>query len=395
MWIRDHFRTSILTTGAALVLLASGAQAKTVQVLYDFSSLSDGAYPEAGVIMDRAGNFYGTTLEGGTGGCAGGGCGTVFRLASDGSKTLLYSFTGGNDGAGPHGLIMDKAGNLYGVTSGGGGTGCYDEAGCGTIFELAANGAETVLHAFQGGTDGENPSGGLIADKKGNLYGTTGDTVFRVSADGKLKTLHYFSGADGYEIGSVTLARDKAGNLYGTTQNGGAYRWGTVFRVSPDGTATVLYSFTGGSDGGGPHAGVIMDAAGNLYGTTPYAGDMNCDYGEGCGTVFKLAPDGTETTLYTFTDTGVNANPMAGLTMDSGGNLYGTTYGFSPGGIFKLAPDGTEKMLYTFTGGEDGSQPMGGLLLSRNGHLYGTASSGGGGNCNNGFGCGAVFALKE
>jgi uncharacterized repeat protein (TIGR03803 family) len=250
-------------------------------------------------------------------------------------------------------------------------------------------------NVFQGGTDGEYPSGGLIIDKKGNLYGTTGDTVFRVAAGGKEKPLHYFSGSDGFEIGPVTLVRDKAGNLYGTTQDGGAYRWGTVFKLSPDGTETVLYSFTGGSDGGGPYAGVIIDAAGNLYGTTPYAGDLSCDYGDGCGTVFKVAPDGTETTLYTFTDTGVNANPMAALTRDGAGNLYGTTYGFSDGGVFKLAPDGTEKLLYTFTGGEDGSQPLGGLLMDGKGHLYGTASGGGGGDCNNGFGCGAIFELAR
>jgi uncharacterized repeat protein (TIGR03803 family) len=395
MRMRDHFRLSVLTAGAALALLVPGAQAKPVQVLYDFSDLSDGAYPEAGVIMDRAGNLYGTTLEGGAGVCAGGGCGTVFRLAPDGSKTVLYSFTGGNDGSGPRGIVMDRAGNLYGVTTAGGGTGCYDNAGCGTVFEVAANGTETVVHAFKGGSDGENPSGGLIMDWKGNLYGATGDTVFRVAPDGKEKPLHSFSGSDGFEIGAVTLVRDKAGNFYGTTQDGGAYRYGTVFRLSPGGTETVLYSFTGGSDGGDPYAGVILDVAGNLYGTTPYDGDTSCDYGDGCGTVFKLAPDGTETTLYTFTDTGVNANPMAGLTMDGAGNLYGTTYGFTDGGVFKLAPDGTEKLLYTFTGGDDGSQPLGGLMMDGKGRLYGTTTSGGGGSCNNGFGCGAVFELKK
>jgi uncharacterized repeat protein (TIGR03803 family) len=390
MRTRDHFRKSLLMAGAALALLAPGAQAKAVHVLYDFQDLSDGAYPEAGVIMDKAGNLYGTTLEGG-GSC----CGTVFKLAPYGTKTILYSFLGGNDGSGPHGLVMDKAGNLFGVTSAGGGTGCFDDYGCGTVFEVAADGTETVLHVFQGGTDGEDPSGGLIMDRKGNLYGTTGDTVFRVAAGGKEKPLHYFSGGDGFEIGPVTLVRDRAGNFYGTTQDGGAYRWGTVFRLSPDGTETVLYSFTGGSDGGGPYAGVIIDASGNLYGTTPYDGDLSCDYGEGCGTVFKVAPDGTETTLYTFTDTGVNANPMAGLTMDGVGNLYGTTYGFSDGAVFKLAPDGTEKLLYSFTGGDDGSQPLGGLIMDGKGHLYGTTSGGGGGDCNNGFGCGAVFELAR
>ncbi|MGD0192053.1 MAG: choice-of-anchor tandem repeat GloVer-containing protein [Rhizomicrobium sp.] len=395
MHMHHHVHRSILTGLATLAVLATGAHANGVQVLYDFSDLSDGAYPEGGVIVDKAGNLYGTTLEGGTGVCAGGGCGTVFKLAPDGTKTTLYSFAGGSDGSAPHGMVVDDAGNLYGVTTVGGGTGCYNNAGCGTVFEVAAGGSETVLHAFKGGNDGENPSGGLIIDKKGTLYGTTGDTVFSVSPAGKEKPIHFFSGGDGFEIGAVTLVRDKAGNFYGTTQGGGAHGYGTVFKLSPGGAETVLYSFTGGSDGGGPCAGVIIDAAGNLYGTTPYDGDINCDYGDGCGTVFKVAPDGTETTLYTFTDTGVNANPMAGLTMDGAGNLYGTTYGFSPGAVFKLAPTGTEKLLYTFTGGTDGDQPLGGLTMDRHGYLYGTNSGGGGGTCNNGFGCGAVFRLKD
>lgn len=346
--------------------------------------------------MDKAGNLYGTTLEGGAGGCPGGGCGTVFKLAPDGTKTVLYSFAGGSDGSGPHGLVIDEAGNLYGTTTAGGGTGCYDDEGCGTVFEVAADGTETVLHAFTGGGDGEQPLGGLIIDKKGNLYGTTLGTVFRLAPGGNEKVIHFFTGrGDGSRPGAVTLVRDKAGNLYGTTQGGGAYRDGTVFEVSPDGTETVLYSFTGGSDGGGPYAGVIIDAAGNLYGTTPYDGDLNCDYGQGCGTVFKVAPDDTETTLYTFTDTGANANPMAGLTMDGAGNLYGTTYGFSPGAVFRLAPDGTEKLLHTFTGGADGDEPLGGLTMDGNGRLYGTTQGGGGGNCNNGFGCGAIFELEK
>jgi uncharacterized repeat protein (TIGR03803 family) len=263
------------------------------------------------------------------------------------------------------------------------------------VFTIAPNGNESVLYSFKGGTDGEDPLGGLIVDKNQNLFGTTADTVFLVRRGGSEKTIFAFTGGDGADIGAVTLVRDQAGNFYGTTQEGGAHRDGTVFKVSRSGVETTLYSFTGGSDGGGPYAGVIIDAAGNLYGTTPYDGDMSCNYGQGCGTVFKIAPDGTETTLYTFTDTGVNANPMAGLTMDAAGNLYGTTYGFSPGGVFKLAPDGTEMLIHTFTGGKDGSQPLGGLIMDKHGHIFGTASGGGGGDCNNGFGCGAVFELKE
>ncbi|HEX3430214.1 MAG TPA: choice-of-anchor tandem repeat GloVer-containing protein [Rhizomicrobium sp.] len=409
MRARNFGINSALAAGTALALLASSVQARTVHVLYGFQNVSDGAYPLAGLIKGRSGNLYGTTSQGGTGGCEGG-CGTVFKLAPDGTKTILYSFAGGTDGSHPQGLVMDKAGNLYGTTASGGGSGCFDNAGCGTVFEMGASGTKTVLHAFKGANDGGEPLGGLIIDGKGNLYGSAAEggggcdsgygcgAVFRVAPDGKEKVIYGFAGpgqGDGEWPGAVRLARDSAGNIYGTTQSGGAHSYGTVFRLSRDGTETVLYSFTGGSDGGGPYAGVILDAAGNLYGTTPYDGDLNCDYGEGCGTVFKIASDGTETTLYTFTDTGANASPMAPLVMDSAGNLYGTTYGFSPGGVFKLSPSGTEKLLYTFTGGTDGGQPLGGLFMDKRGRLYGTTQSGGGGNCNNGFGCGAVFELRD
>lgn len=394
MRARSHFHEMFLV-GVALALFVPCAQAKSVKVLYDFSNLSDGAYPAAGVIMDKSGYLYGTTLEGGTGGCAGSGCGTVFKIAPGGTKTVLYSFTGGSDGSGPHGLVIDKLGNLYGTTTAGGDLGCFENGGCGTVFEIAANGTETVLHAFTGGVDGYQPLGGLLLDKKGNLYGTNVEAVFKVSPKGKTKVLYAFGQGGGIAPGAVTLVRDKSGNLYGTAQEGGEYHYGTVFKLSPDGTQTVLHAFTGGSDGGGPYAGVILDPAGNLYGTTPYGGDANCDYGEGCGTVFKVAPDGTEATLYTFTVTGGPASPMSGLTIDKAGNLYGTTNGFSPGTIFRLAPDGTEKMLYTFTGGADGGDPMGGLIMDRKGRLYGTAEGGGNGTCDNGFGCGVVFELGQ
>lgn len=398
MRVRHDIRVSLFAAGAALALLAPPhAQARSIHVLYDFQDLSDGAYPSAPLIMDKAHNLYGTTTQGGTAGY-----GTVFKLAPDGSKTILYSFAGGSDGSGPHGLAMDKAGTLYGTTeAGGGATDC--PYGCGTVFELAASGTESVLHAFKGGNDGEIPLGGLIIDSRGDLYGTTekgghNGIVFRIAPDGKEKIIHAFAGAgqgDGGQPGAVTLAKDSTGNMYGTTQAGGVYRYGTVFKLSSDGTETVLYSFTGGSDGGAPYAGVIIDASGNLYGTTPRYGDMNCNYGEGCGTVFKVASDGTETTLYTFTDTGANAAPMSPLVMDAAGNLYGTTNGFSPGGVFRLSPDGTEKLIYTFTGGLDGEAPYGGLIMDRKGRLYGTNSGGGGGNCDNGFGCGAVFELGK
>jgi len=383
-----------------MALLVPAASARTLHALYDFQNVNDGAYPMAGLIKDNAGNLYGTTLEGGTG-CTNGGCGTVFKLARDGTKSTLHAFAGGSDGADPQGLVLDQAGNLFGFTAAGGGGGSPCSYGCGTVFEITRNGTEKVLYAFRGGSDGWYPLGAPVRDRKGNLYGVTGKggccgTVFRVAPDGREKVLYAFQGhGDGEWPGAVTLAMDSADNFYGTTQSGGAYSYGTVFKLGPDGTETVLYSFTGQSDGGGPYAGVILDAGGNIYGATPYEGDLSCDYGEGCGTVFKIAADGTESTLYTFTDTGANASPMAGLVMDSTGNLYGTTDGFSPGGVFRLSPDGTEKLIYTFTGGSDGEAPYGGLMMDKKGRLYGTNSSGGGGSCNNDFGCGAVFELKK
>jgi uncharacterized repeat protein (TIGR03803 family) len=229
----------------------------------------DGIYPKAGVIMDEAGNLYGTTEGGGTGTCYGNGCGTVFELAPDGAETILYSFTGG-DGAFPGSLIRDQAGNLYGTTSEGG---TYDS---GTIFELSPDGTETLLYSFHGGGDGAFPMGGVIADS--------------------------------------------AGNLYGAAEGGGGSHYGVVFKLAPDGTETVLHSFTG-SDGAYPTAGVILDKSGNLYGTASYGGE--CRRFKCGGTVFKLAPDGTLTVLHAF-EKKTGANPQAPLMAGENGYLYGT-----------------------------------------------------------------------
>ena len=302
-----------------------------------------------------------------------------------------------------HDLLHVGAGEVFVVGLGDGGADQFtaDEVSALHLsfvfqFKFAGDGGQRRVYVADAGHDkffvvAERPALGVGDDifHRGNrqaLADTRALVNFLILAGGK---------GDGELPGAVTLARDKAGNFYGTTQSGGSYGYGTVFRLSPDGSETVLYAFTGQSDGGSPYAGVIVDAAGNLYGTTPYDGDLNCDYGQGCGTVFKVAPDGTETTLYTFADTGGNASPMAPLVMDGAGNLYGTTYGFSLGAVFKLSPDGTEKLLYSFTGGNDGGEPLGGLIMDRKGRLYGTTQIGGGGNCNNGFGCGAVFELGK
>jgi len=316
--------------------------------LYSFCSrkdCSDGAEPSGSLIMDKNGNLYGTTQEGGT--SYGG---TVFKLTPDGTETVLYLFCSQvrcTDGAGPvAGLIMDKAGNLYGTTSSGG------ASESGTVFEVAPNGTETVLYSFcsvAGCPDGSGPVAGLITDKAANLYGTTGyggpgggGTVFEVTPNGTETVLYSFcrqtNCIDGSRPGAG-LIKDKVGNLYGTTESGGADGQGTVFKLAPDGTEAVLYSFANGRDGTNPYAGLVTDKKGNLYGTTEYGGDNGCVGGQGCGTIFELAPDGTETVLHTFKDQPDGANPAAGLIMDSLGNLYGTTYGggaYGLGTVFRL-----------------------------------------------------------
>ena len=253
----------------------------TMTVLHTFSfENGDGIMPFfAGVVADKAGNLYGTTLMFGANSQ-----GTVFKVAPDGTETIVYSFKAGADGASPWGGLIEKAGKFYGTTAQGGGTGCWQSFGCGTIFRVAPNGDESVLYAFKGGSDGAWPIAGLIKDEAGNFYGTT-------------------------EEGGGTGCSDGLG-------------CGTVFKLAPNGVETVLYAFTGASDGANPYGGVVRDGQGNLYGTT-YAGGAGCS-GSGCGVVFEVSPNGVETVLYTFTGGSDGANPTAGLMKDGHGNLYGT-----------------------------------------------------------------------
>jgi len=272
----------------------------------------------------------------------------VFKISASGTESVLHSFgpSGGTDGDEPTaGLIMDSAGNLYGTTYGGG------VSYTGTVFKISASGTESVLHSFgpDSGTDGVLPVAGLIADSAGNLYGTTGyggtngnGTVFKISASGTESILHSFGpnvGIDG-DLPIAGLIMDSAGNLYGTTYGGGVNNTGTVFKISASGTESVLYSFgpDGGTDAQYPTAGLIMDSAGNLYGTTESGG---AHLG---GTVFKINASGKEWMLHSFDPFNGRTDgqyPDAGLIMDSTGNLYGTT-GFGGtngnGAVFELSP---------------------------------------------------------
>jgi uncharacterized repeat protein (TIGR03803 family) len=399
---------------AALFPLAS-ADAKTKEtVLYSFQNGNDGGEVNAGVIADSKGNLYGTTEFGGGTGCYyNTGCGTIFKITPKGKETVLHSFCDQQVGECPNGaypqarLIMDKKGNLFGTTISGGDMSCINfDGGCGTIFELARDGTYTVLHAFTNAPDGANPAAGLIMDKTGNLFGTTEyggsgcqgisapsgcGTVFRLAPDGAETVLYSFCSQphclDG-DYPSAGVIEDKKGNLYGTTLMGGSLGngdagFGTVFKVSPAGTETVLYAFAGGTDGIYPEAGLLADGEGNLFGTTAEGGARGCGFT--CGTVFKLSPDGAETVVYAFLGGDDGGTPVADLIADAKGNLYSTTiYGGGTGcqgpgcgTVFKVAPHGTETVLYSFTGGNDGGGPDSGLIMDGTGNLYSTTISGG------------------
>jgi len=399
---------SIALLVAMAAFVPANASGYREKVLYSFAGGTDGAFTQAGVITDAEGNFYGTTQEGGSTGCGGYGCGTAFKLTPAGQETVLHVFTMGTDGVYPvPGLVADAAGNLYGTTLNGGGN-CQ----CGTVFKVTPGGTESLLHDFKGGKDGAFPLAPLITDASGNLYGTTGSggldcngtgegcgTVFKITPKGKLTVLYAFTGGSDGIYPAAGLLFDKAGNIYGTTANGGSncddtgQGCGTVFRLAPDGTETVLYAFAGASSGANPAAGVIMDGKGALYGTTNNGG-VNCDgSGPGCGTVFKLAADGKESVLHIFQGGDDGAYPKDTPLMDAAGRLYGTTVeggGANDGGVvFALKPGGKETILYAFSGGNDGGGPFAGLITDGSGNLYGTTYIGGA------DGDGTVFELKK
>lgn len=377
-----------------------GDQSQTVtytfSVLHSFSGKPDGGHPFAGGVLDSAGNFFGTTSSGGT--FDGG---TVFEIDKNGNETVLYGFTGGADGGYPEsGLVFDPAGNLYGTTVEGG-------SGAGVVFRLDPNGQETVLYAFTDFTDGP-PRGTMVRDSAGNLYGitqlggaTSNGTVFKIDLAGKETVLHTFTGSpDGSEpFGNLVI--DSAGNLYGMTMSGGASSGscfagagcGVVFKVDAAGNESVLHNFSG-PDGANPEAGLVMDAAGNLYGATTGGGASSQ------GAVFKLDKGGTQTVLYSFTGSADGGAPIAALVLDDQGNLYGTTdSGGSPCGfpgcgvVFKLSNTGKETVLHAFTG-NDGDQPLD-MVRDSAGNLYGTTLEGGNQSCDIVFttSCGVVFKL--
>ncbi|MFL6688673.1 MAG: choice-of-anchor tandem repeat GloVer-containing protein [Alphaproteobacteria bacterium] len=351
---------------------ARHAPASNLVALYTFQGGSDGARPYGALVRDKAGNLYGTTNEGG-GACN---CGTVFKLTPDGQETILHAFTAGNDGAHPFaGLVRDSHGNFYGTTPEGG------AHGSGAVFKVSAKGKESIVYSFSGGADGAQPYGALILGADGSLYGTTqhggahnSGTVFKLDFAGKETVLYTFSGGTDGNTPMAELVRDDAGNLYSTTAYGGMSKAGVVFKLDPAGNETVLHSFRNEKDGAFPESGLILDKVGNLYGTAFLAGPY------GSGNVFKITVSGKEKVLHLFSMPTDGNGPMARLVKAGDGTLYGTTYygGISnSGSVFKLEPDGTETVLHSFTMAEDGAYPYAGLIRDKQGNFYGTTEAGG------------------
>jgi uncharacterized repeat protein (TIGR03803 family) len=391
--MRQRVARAALALGVVFLPVIISAQSKdtrTFATLYSFKHpRRDGALPYGGVIADKSGNLYGTTWYGG----ASGAWGAVFKLDEARNETLVHSFHRNSNGYRPTtGLIMDGISNLYGTTDG-------DYSQFGTVFKLDASGKQTVLYRFSGGQDGGGPSG-LVRDAAGNLYGTTfigganwdPGAVFKVDKKGKETVLYSFTGGldGGYPYAGVI--RDKDGNLYGTTSaggRGGPSGGGTVFKVDGSGKQTVLHSFTDGTDGRLIWAGLVMDSEGNLYGAAVQGGDLACHAPYGCGTVFKLDSTGKLTVLHSFTGGTDGMSPQATLIRDSAGDLFGTTAGggndncqppYGCGTVFKLDKTGKETVLHRFTGGADGAFPSA-LFRDQQGNLYGTTSNGGDLSC--------------
>jgi uncharacterized repeat protein (TIGR03803 family) len=411
-------RSSVALTITLLLLVFVGEPglAQTFRVLYRFTGQPDGYEPYGGLVRDGAGNLYGTSMLGGAGSCAyygqQAGCGTVFEVRPTGEEPVLYSFGTNNlpDGASPEGnLVRDSQGNLYGTTFFGGNNSCSDDnqyLGCGVVFKIDTAGQETVLYRFSNSPDGANPYAGLVING-GTLYGTTvsggayGEgTVFKVTATGQETVIYSFVGGttDGAEPYGG-LVRDAAGNLYGTTISGGAYFWGTVFKLDPNGKETILHSFKGPPDDGGSPQATLVLASGNLYGGTAQGGLSNC--GDGCGTLFQVNKrTGKEKVLYRFKGAPDGRAPGT-LVIDAMSNVYGATFEggtFSnkecPNGcgtVFKLSNTGKETVLHNFSGGSDGDYPIAGLVQDAKGRLYGASLNGGNSACDGG--CGVVFKI--
>lgn len=407
--------SSFLAALAVSFVLTSGVVRAQDKVIY--SPTGDQEVSPFVTASDASGNLYGATFFGGTG------CGSVFELSFENggwAEKDLHVSACSPDGVEPWGVIRDEAGNLYGVAHYGGAhnrSSCI--AGCGTVFELSPDGnggwTQTLIYSFTGGADGGNPVGDLVFDKAGNLYGVTfsggaisnSGVAFELSPSNGAWTqtvIHTFgTGSDG-AFPNGTLAIDQFGSLYGTTGTGGTQKLGTAFKLALSGGTwqeTILRNFGPATpDGNSPFGGVILDSAGNVYGTSS-AGAGGC-FRSGCGAVWELTPSAngwSEHILYRFSGPPNASNPDFPLTMDAAGNLYGTGGG-ARGAVFKLIHTSTgweETVLHSFTGApNDGYQPDSGVIFGKDGLLYGGTDFGGNATCTHSSagGCGVVYELK-
>jgi uncharacterized repeat protein (TIGR03803 family) len=388
---------------ACMVAWSASQPAATEKVLYSFTGGNDGSSPNSGLTLDHAGNLYGSTFDGGSTGN-----GVIYKITrSTGQQSVLYTFRGAKtDGANPSGnLTFGPGGAIFGTTTGGG-------TGNGVVFMLTPSGTswtESVLHVF---ATGETPiNSGVIFDRNGNMYGETAGggartdgTIYSLqhtSSAWKYILIYSFTGGTDGNFPSGGLIFDSAGNLYGTTAAGGSLNIGTVFelkRGTQGGWAeSVIYTFQSTADGVNPESALTFDSSGNLYGTTVYGGDTSCGQGYGCGEVFELSPSGgvwTKTTLHAFTGPPDGHAPLAGVTFDSAGNLFGTTSNggmTGTGALYELSPSSggwTESVIHSFTNRNDGGYPSTPLIFDTEGNLLGTAEFGGA------FTHGVVFAFK-
>jgi uncharacterized repeat protein (TIGR03803 family) len=394
-----------MRTCGVLLLWATAAVALPAQIVTTLHSFdgTDGNKSFAGLVQATDGNFYGTTYYGGARNS-----GEVFKITPAGMLTTFYSFCPANgctDGEYTYAVLVQTSdGNFYGTTYLGG---ANDQ---GTVFKLAPSGMLTTLHSFDS-ADGAQPLAGLVQATNGDFYGTTyiggskGDgTIFKITPSGTLTTLHSFCSKNGCTDGRnpyAGLIQGIDGNLYGTTLEGGTHGGGTVFKIAPSGKLTTLHSFcskSGCTDGEFPQTGLVQATNGSFYGTTIAGGAY------GHGTIFKITPSGTLTTLYNVCSQ--NGCPdgdylYAGLIQATDGNLYGImdvggANGY--GTIFEITPSGALTTLYSFCSQHacmDGEYPGAGLVQDTDGNLYGTTADGGAnGSCDNGLGCGTIFSLS-
>jgi uncharacterized repeat protein (TIGR03803 family) len=399
-----HLSARIFRLLTAISLLAGVAWAvSSTQIIYNFAGDEDGEYTDTDLVLDNAGNIYGTTVLGGDFGT-----GSVFEISPNGNTwthTVLYSFTGQSDGGQPYkGVTLDSQGNLYGTAVVGGHFGACPEDGCGVVYKLTNSGGvwtQTVIHYFNG-NDGYGPGAGLTFDAAGNLYGMTptggansAGVIYQLKPqpDGswKLRVIHAFTGGnDGASASAGRLLVDASGNIYGVATAGGANGAGTAFRLTPAQNGrwnfTVLYAFKGQPDAGFPYGALSADAAGNLYGTTYYDGANDL------GSVYQLSPGPggkwRERVLYSFKGGSDGNSSISNLVMDKKGALYGTTSeggaGCSCGTIFKVFKDVNgnwkEAVAYRFQGVPDAGFAYNGMVGDGAGNYYGATVHGGASN---------------